>query len=167
MSHSALRASAKATASRRSAAGVMPERIGRWSTGMARRYTKTVSKELFSTTSSFFVCWLLHQTSTQYSEAEKTRGGDSNGLRCGSPGGSDEATYQGDSRCCFRDIFSRCCLKVGGPVKLHSKERRCCLELCGLPSTMTLSSRLAYRLLRWNEEDMVFATLSFWRQFLR
>ena len=33
--------------------------------------------------------------------------------------------------------------------------------------TMTLSFRLASQLLRWNENDMVFATLSFRRQFLR
>ena len=51
----------------------MPERIGRWMTGVARRDPETVHKEFFSASCSFFVCELLHKTSAQYSVAEKTR----------------------------------------------------------------------------------------------
>ena len=58
---------------RHSAAGAMPERTGRWLTGVARRDPETVRKELVSATSSFFLCGLLHQTGAQYSAAEKTR----------------------------------------------------------------------------------------------
>ncbi len=68
---------------------------------MARRDPEAVRTELFSVTSSFFVCGLLHQTGVGGGE-DQSQGGDANGLRCGSPGSSGEAAYQRDSWCCFR-----------------------------------------------------------------
>ena len=94
-------------------------------------------------------------------------GGDVKGLRCGSPGGSGEAAYQRDWDVVFPDIFSRCCQKVRVRSSFTPRHVGVALNCSGLPSIMTLSSRLASRLLRWNEEDIVFATLSFRYQFLR
>ena len=67
----------------------------------------------------------------------------------------------------FADIFSRYCRKVR--IRSSFTPRYVCVALTcsALPSTMTLSSLLASRVLRWNEEDMVYATLSFRCQFLR
>ena len=96
-SHSALRASARTFTSRHSTVRAMPERIGRWLTGVANRDPEIVHRELSSTISSFFVCGLLHQTSAQLGGGEdQILGGDADGLR-----GSGEAVYQGDSGCCF------------------------------------------------------------------
>ena len=63
----------------------------------------------------------------------------------------------------FADILSRCCRKVRIRSSFPPRYVGFALNCSGLPSTMTLSSRLAYRLLRWYEEVMVFAMLSFRR----
>ena len=113
-SRSALRASARTAASWRSAAGAMPDRIGRWLTGVARRDPETVRKELFSATPSFFVCGLLHQTGTQYSAAEKTRAWvEMRRVFVAAPQVVLARRRIRETRdVVFADIFSRCCWKA-------------------------------------------------------
>ena len=59
----------------------------------------------------------------------------------------------------FADIFSRCCRKVRVRSSFTPRYVGVALNCRALPSTLTLSSRLASRLLKWKEEGMVFATL--------
>ena len=140
----------------------MPEMFGRWSTGVVRR-------ELFSAAFSFFVCRFLHQTSSQYSAAKNTRAWV-----------EMQRIFVADPQLVpawwriretwdvvFTDSFARCCQKARARSSFTPRNVSIASNCSPLPSTMTLSSCLASWLLRWNEDDMVFTTLSFKCQFLR
>ena len=58
---------------RRSSAGWMPEKVGRWSVGVGRRHLVTMRKASFKTLSMRRVCALRHQTNAQYSAVELTK----------------------------------------------------------------------------------------------
>ena len=58
---------------RRSSAGWMPERTGRYTDGVGRRHPVTMRKASFITLSISRMCTLRHQTGAQYSAIEQTR----------------------------------------------------------------------------------------------
>ena len=142
--------SARTAASRRSAAGAMSERIHRWLTGVVHRDPEDVRRELFSNTPCFFVCGLLHQTSAQYSAAEKTRVWME--MRSVFVAAPQVVLARWRIRqtqdVVFADSFSRCCWKVRAWLSFTPRYVGVASNCSMLPSTMTLSSRLASQLLR-------------------
>ena len=124
-----------------SLANVTPERIGRWLTGVARKDPETVRKELFSATYSLWASAPDQCTGLGGGE-DQSQGGDVEGLRCGSPGGSGKEAYQGDRDVVFADIFSRCYRKVRARSNFILRNVGVASNCSVLPSTMTLSSPL-------------------------
>ena len=136
-----------------------------WRAGNRRLTCKAV----LSVVSSFLVWELLHQTGEQYSVTEKT---------CAwvevcrvlvkvPQVVPDRQCIRATRADVLADKFSRCWRNVSMQSSLTLRYVRAAWNWSLLLSTVMLSSWLASRLFRWNTEDIILATESFRRQFVR